>query len=84
MKSPFQKTLYNCKESTLLSIKREEGRISLLERMKLAYHLWHCEPCRRFVNHWQTIGRKRIDRPPFAMPAEVKRRIQDQLDLIKS
>jgi hypothetical protein len=87
MKLPFRETLYNCKESTLLSIKREEGRISMLERLKLAYHLWHCAPCRRFVHQWHTLGRKRGDatvRAPFAMPKEARQRIQDQLDLIKS
>jgi hypothetical protein len=48
MMKPFKKTLYNCKQATLLSLKRDEGRISLVERVKLAYHLLYCEPCRKF------------------------------------
>jgi hypothetical protein len=44
----FKKTAYDCRQATLLSIKKEEGRISISERVKLSYHLLRCDPCRRF------------------------------------
>lgn len=88
---PFKKTLYNCREATLLSIKKEESRISLFERLKLGYHLLYCEPCRRFILQWQMLGQKKRGinagsslRPPFALPKEAKERIQLQLDLLRS
>jgi hypothetical protein len=85
---PFKKTLYNCKEATLLSLKRDEGRISVLERVKLAYHLMHCTPCRRFIGQWQLLEKKQGANdfqvtPPFAMPKDARDRIQQHLDLLK-
>lgn len=44
----LRKVLYNCKEATLLIVKREQRRLSLLARLKLYYHLLHCGVCRSF------------------------------------
>lgn len=86
---PFKKILYNCRQATRLSLKREEGNISLTERLVLAYHLLYCEPCRRFIYQWELLTRRRAARdvqaqPPFALSPEAKQRIQQQLDLLKS
>lgn len=88
MKLPFRKTLYNCKEATLLSIKEEEV-ISVFERVKLAYHLLYCEPCRRFIDQWRMLSKEQRRhqpasiRPPFTLRKEAKERMQEQIDLLK-
>lgn len=45
----FKKTAYDCHQATFLSIKKDEGQITFVERMKLSYHLFLCDPCRNFV-----------------------------------
>lgn len=35
----------SCKKATLLSVKKQEGRISLLERIQLSYHNRLCGVC---------------------------------------
>ncbi|MBL7850216.1 MAG: hypothetical protein JNN04_04890 [Cyclobacteriaceae bacterium] len=91
MIKPFKKTLYNCKQATLLSVKREEGRISLVERVSLAYHLLHCEPCRKFIAQWLLLKQsappfeaRSLDRPAYTLPREARERIQQQLNLLNS
>jgi len=83
----FKKTVFNCKQATLLSIKKEEGKISIFERVKLFYHLLYCIYCRRFakqssiINH---IGKEVTDsiftNPPHTLSDKVKEGIQQQID----
>lgn len=83
---PFSKTVFDCKQATLLSIKREEGRITLFERAKLTYHLLYCGPCRRFIEQWDGLKRKSAGllaaKPPFSIPSEGRDRMQKQMDLL--
>jgi hypothetical protein len=79
----FRKTVYNCHQATLLSIKREEGAISLFERMKLAYHLMYCDPCRRFIaqsqqltNAGNELSKSLSAKPPFSLSDVARERIQ--------
>lgn len=37
-----------CKQATMLISKKEEGRLSLLQRIQLYQHLWICSLCRLF------------------------------------
>lgn len=56
----FRKIVFDCKEATRLSIKKEEGKITFVEQLKLRYHLLYCDPCRRFIRQWnllQPIGK---------------------------
>jgi hypothetical protein len=83
----FKKTVFNCKQATLLSLKKEEGKASVLERLKLFYHLLYCIYCRRFIkqsaiiNH---IGKEIVSsiftHPPHTLSAAIKDEIQQQLD----
>jgi hypothetical protein len=83
----FKKTVFNCKQATLLSIKKEEGKISIFERVKLFYHLLYCIYCRRFVkqssiiNH---IGKEVVNsiftHPPHTLSDKVKEDLQQQID----
>jgi hypothetical protein len=83
----FKKTVFNCNQATLLSIKKEEGRITFLERLKLSYHLLYCDPCRRFIDQSgriNRIGRKMgqvlSSRPPFALSETARASIRAQID----
>ena len=52
----LRKVMYNCREATLLIVKREQGRISLLGRFRLYYHLLHCGVCRSFQSQSMVIN----------------------------
>jgi L-lactate utilization protein LutB len=83
----FKKTVLDCKQATLLSLKKEEGKASILERVKLFYHLLYCIYCRRFIkqssiiNH---IGKGVVNsiftHPPHTLSAKLKEDIQQQID----
>jgi L-lactate utilization protein LutB len=83
----FKKTVFDCKQATMLSLKKEEGKITIMERVKLFYHLLYCIYCRRFVkqssiiNH---IGKDVINsiftHPPHTLSAAIKEDIQQQID----
>ena len=79
---PFRSIVYNCKQATLLSIKKAEGKISSLEAVKLQYHLMFCDPCRRFIQQWEMLdGSKKqlVDFPLFKLSEEARSRIQRHL-----
>ncbi|MBX7127357.1 MAG: hypothetical protein K1X47_16805 [Cyclobacteriaceae bacterium] len=83
----FRSLVFNCKRATLLSIKKAEGNITLLERAQLAYHLLYCDPCRQFIRQSAQIDKALSDashslhaKPPFALPSAARQRIQQQLD----
>jgi hypothetical protein len=82
----FEKVVYNCKKATLLSMKREEGQITVFERLELAYHLLYCPPCRYFINQSKEIRKigKNLEthlhlRPPFSLSAEARERISNKM-----
>lgn len=54
---PFKKIVFNCKQATLLSLKKEQGKISFIEKIKLAYHLFYCDPCQHFIKHSHIINK---------------------------
>jgi hypothetical protein len=84
---PFRKIVFDCKNATLRSIKKAEGRISFMDQVKLSYHLFYCEPCRRFVRQWQLLDRKRMDKgaapvsnSSFLLSDQAKERIQGEIN----
>jgi hypothetical protein len=86
----FRKIVFNCKQATILSLKKEEGKISLNERLKLSDHLLYCKVCRNFIRQSHDINRsgKAISEslftnPPFSLTEERKQAMQRQLDAIK-
>jgi hypothetical protein len=83
----FKKTVLNCKQATLLSLKKEEGRISFMENIKLQYHVLYCKYCRRFIKQSAVINHQGaqipeslFNHPAHTLPAETKAKIQRQLD----
>jgi hypothetical protein len=79
---PFRKTVFNCKQATLLSIKKDEGKITPTERLKLWYHLLYCGPCNRFIAQWHkltSLRKERGDVVVFKLSEEAKQRIDKNL-----
>ncbi len=46
--------MINCKESTQLTIKKEESKLTLREKLELSFHLLICKYCKAFSkqNSW--------------------------------
>ena len=85
----FKKTVFNCHQATLLSLKKEEGRITLFERVKLSYHLFYCTACKRFVEQSHKINRigKSVDeklwsQPPYTLSKETMQRFQEIINTL--
>lgn len=84
---PFRKIVFDCKQATLLSIKKAEGKISLVEKWKLSYHLWYCDPCRRFISQWKRFDglkqmgeEKLLVKPPFQLSETSRIAIQQEIE----
>lgn len=84
---PFKKIVFNCKGATQRYLKKEEGRISLQDRLKLWYHLLYCDPCRRFIEQSkllrksaQTLKDSFLQQPPFTLSEESREKIRKQMD----
>lgn len=83
----FKKTILDCKQATLLALKKEAGTISLPERAKLFYHLLYCVYCRRFVKQsaiindiGKGIANSIFTHPPHTLSAAAKETMQQQID----
>lgn len=83
----FKKTVFDCKQATLLSLKKEEGKITIPERVKLFYHLLYCVYCRRFVKQSSVInhiGKGVVNSiftdPPHTLSEKAKENMQQQID----
>jgi hypothetical protein len=86
---PFRKTIYNCKQATGLVLKKEEGKISFPESVKLFYHLLYCFSCRQFAKQSRFIslmikrkGDDQTKNTPYQLSEEKKRAIQNKLDIL--
>lgn len=55
MQIPF---FINCKESTLLQLKREEKDLSIYKKIQFQFHLITCESCRKFTKQSILINEK--------------------------
>ncbi len=50
--------MLNCRDATLLMAKKEEGMLSLSERIKLSLHTALCSFCRSFEVQASRIGKE--------------------------
>jgi hypothetical protein len=85
--SIVKKIIYNCKQATLLSLKKEEGKASVKERIQLWIHLCFCVFCRRFVQQSQHINhalhhlaQQQEQQPVHHLPESLKAALQEQLN----
>jgi predicted anti-sigma-YlaC factor YlaD len=90
MAKGLKNIIHNCKEATKLSLKREEQRLSVKERMQLRIHLLFCDACKNFVKQSALINtafksfKERIKQvPPEELPAAAKERMQARLNELK-
>lgn len=51
----WKNILKNCRQATLLIIKRSEHKLTRGERLKLFIHLLLCDPCRQFEKQSEMI-----------------------------
>ncbi len=48
--------MVNCKEATFLMAKKEEGKLGLIDNMKLSVHTSMCSLCKKFEKQTTHIG----------------------------
>ncbi len=71
----------SCKKATYLISKKEENKLSWLEKIKLRGHLAICSLCRKFESQTGFIGRMaKHTHIEAALSPEAKERMQDVLD----
>ncbi len=79
--------LRNCKQATLVALKKEEGKSTLGERARLFVHLLFCDACKQFIKQSALIN-KAMQRlysqmhkdPTYQLSPEARQRIQEKLD----
>jgi hypothetical protein len=47
--------IFSCQQATLLSEKKAEGKISVLEQLQLTVHTLNCDSCRRFIRQYNML-----------------------------
>ena len=72
--------MLSCKEATMLASKKEEGKITLMERLKLAIHYAMCIYCKRFAQHTRIIaGKAGQTASDMKMPEPAKTSVKNTL-----
>jgi hypothetical protein len=78
---PFYNAAYNCKQATLLVVKKAEGELTLFETLKLRYHFLFCDPCKQFMKQWAMLEQlPSIELPQFKLSDESRTRIQKRIE----
>ena len=87
----FENITYSCKEATLLSLKKEEIKLTRLQKIKLFAHLVHCKYCRLFLKQAELIEKsaKNIHQqffknPPYTLSDESKKVFQKEIDKLNN
>lgn len=88
---PFKKVVFDCRQATLLALKKEERKISPAERIRLWYHLLYCDVCRRFIRQSAEMNqagrhfhKTLSDNPSHILSPESKERMQQQVDVLNA
>jgi hypothetical protein len=82
----IHKTIYTCEEATRLIIKKDEEKLSILQRTKLWLHLAICSACKRFKvqNKWLDSHLHKMAYVEYErMPIQAKKKIATALDIEK-
>lgn len=73
--------MVNCREATFLMAKKEEGKLTLLEKMKLSMHTSMCSFCKKFEKQTSKIGREsRHVHTEKDLPVLAKEKIERMLE----
>lgn len=81
------KMMITCEESTFLTSKKQQDKLSTSERLQLFFHLLMCKYCRRFASQIALINkaifrmRKRVEQQSthICLTEEQKQKIQQAL-----
>ena len=57
MPKGLKNIIHNCKQATLLSLKKEEQQLSFKEHFQLGIHLLFCDACKQFIKQSQLINK---------------------------
>ncbi len=73
--------MLNCKDAIFLMSKRDEGKLSMIDRMRLSLHISMCHLCRKFEKQITKIGlgTKNVH-SDFQLPVDVKSKLKKVLD----
>jgi hypothetical protein len=73
--------MLSCKEATFLMAKKEEGKLTFFERMKLSFHTSMCRFCRLFEKQTKQIREEsRHIHAEEGLSDAAKRRMQRLID----
>lgn len=73
--------MIGCKEATLLTIKDAERKTTIVEKLKLLFHLMMCEYCRRFKQQNKTMDEIVRKQQVFdTLPETLKFRLKKELN----
>ncbi|MDP3666998.1 MAG: hypothetical protein Q8R50_09990 [Sediminibacterium sp.] len=73
--------MVNCKEATYLMGKKEEGKLSIVERVKLSMHTSMCVFCKKFEKQTNKIAEESIHiRADEDLPLQAKEKIQQMIE----
>lgn len=78
----MHKIVLDCEKASLLTIKKEEGKLSFLEKFQLWLHIKICGPCEEFdhQNHVINTNMKfhfRDEQVEEKMPATLKEKLEE-------
>ncbi len=76
--------MINCKEATFLMSKKEEGKLSLIEKFKLSIHTRMCTICKKFEQQTAAISIeskhiKAEEKLPLFSRENIRRKLDDLL-----
>ncbi len=73
--------LLSCKEATMMTAKREEGKLGLVGNTQLTMHLAMCRLCRRFHKASQIISSEsKCIESTETLPNDAKNRIRELMN----
>ncbi len=79
--------IYSCRQATLLSEKKAEGKISFVEQLQLSIHTLNCSSCRRFIRQYNELRQLLRETPDFMYTTPIaqftdsqKTRLQQAID----
>lgn len=74
--------MINCKEATFLMAKKEDGKLSFAEKVKLSVHTSMCSFCKKFERQTSEIGKESRhvhaeDHLPFSAKERIERILEE-------
>lgn len=73
--------MYTCKEATYLISKKEEGKLTFIQNVKLRMHISMCKFCKLFEkqNKYIIDNIRKLNDKEIKLPSEIKNNISENL-----